>query len=78
MAFDDIVRVADLKTRASRFARVRREVKAADDDVVAIVDHFKPGVAELAGAAAAPPRRRARALGPRAHRARQRRRGRCR
>jgi indolepyruvate ferredoxin oxidoreductase beta subunit len=48
MAFDDIVRVADLKTRASRFARVRREVKAGDDEVLAIVDHFKPGVAELA------------------------------
>ena len=48
MAFDDIVRVADLKSRASRFERVRREVKADDGDVVAIVDHFKPGTAELA------------------------------
>jgi indolepyruvate ferredoxin oxidoreductase beta subunit len=48
MAFDDIVRVADLKTRASRFARVRREVKAEGDDVIRMVDHFKPGVAELA------------------------------
>jgi indolepyruvate ferredoxin oxidoreductase beta subunit len=48
MAFDDIVRVADLKSRASRFARVRREVKAGEHDVVAIVDHFKPGAAELA------------------------------
>ncbi len=48
MAFDDIVRVADLKTRASRFARVRREVKAENDDVLRVVDHFKPGVAELA------------------------------
>ena len=28
MAFDDVVRVADLKCRASRFARVRREVRA--------------------------------------------------
>ncbi len=48
MAFDDIVRVADLKTRASRFARVRGEVKAQGDDVLRIVDHFKPGAAELA------------------------------
>ncbi len=48
MAFDDIVRVADLKSRASRIARVRREVKAGDADVVAIVDHFKPGAAEVA------------------------------
>jgi len=49
MAFDDVVRVADLKTRAARFARVEREVKAERSDVIAIVDHFKPGVAEIAG-----------------------------
>ena len=49
MAFDDIVRVADLKSRASRFARVRREVGARSNDIVRIVDHFKPGVPEFAG-----------------------------
>ena len=49
MAFDDVVRVAALKCRASRFARVRREVGAQTGDIVRIVDHFKPGVAELAG-----------------------------
>ena len=49
MAFDDVVRVADLKCRASRFARVRREVVARDEDVVRIVDHMKPGIPELAG-----------------------------
>ncbi len=49
MAFDDVIRVAWLKCRASRFARVRREVGAHAGDVVRIVDHFKPGVAELAG-----------------------------
>ena len=49
MAFDDIVRVADLKSRASRWARVRQEVKAQDDDVVKLFDHFKPGVPEFAG-----------------------------
>ena len=48
MAFDDIVRVADLKCRASRFARVRQEVKASDEDLVRIYDHFKPGVPEVA------------------------------
>ena len=48
MAFDDIVRVADLKCRKSRFARVRREVAAGEDDIVHIVDYFKPGVAEFA------------------------------
>ena len=48
MAFDDIVRVADLKVRASRFARVRHEVGANDGDIVRIVDHFKPGIPEFA------------------------------
>ncbi len=49
MAFDDIVRVADLKSRASRFARIRREVKAAPDELLRVYDFFKPGVPELAG-----------------------------
>ena len=48
MAFDDIVRVADLKSRASRFARVRTEVKAGEADLLRVVDHFKPGVPEFA------------------------------
>ncbi|HEX7954039.1 MAG TPA: indolepyruvate oxidoreductase subunit beta family protein [Burkholderiales bacterium] len=48
MAYDDIVRVADLKCRASRFERVRREVKASADELVRIYDHFKPGVPEIA------------------------------
>jgi indolepyruvate ferredoxin oxidoreductase, beta subunit len=48
MAFDDIVRVADLKCRASRFARVRREVRAQDEELLRIYDHFKPGVPEVA------------------------------
>jgi indolepyruvate ferredoxin oxidoreductase beta subunit len=46
MAYDDIVRVADLKCRASRFERVRREVKASADDLVRIYDHL-PGVPEI-------------------------------
>ncbi|MBT2323297.1 indolepyruvate oxidoreductase subunit beta family protein [Variovorax paradoxus] len=48
MAFDDIVRVAELKSRASRAQRVRREVKAADEDIVKVYDHFKPGAPEFA------------------------------
>ena len=48
MAFDDIVRVADLKSRASRWERVTQEVKAKDGDVLKVYDHFKPGVPELA------------------------------
>jgi indolepyruvate ferredoxin oxidoreductase, beta subunit len=48
MAFDDIVRVADLKSRASRWDRVRREVKAKDGDLLRVYDHFKPGAPEFA------------------------------
>jgi indolepyruvate ferredoxin oxidoreductase beta subunit len=48
MAFDDIVRVADLKSRASRWARVQREVNAGDGDLLRLYDHFKPGVPEFA------------------------------
>ena len=49
MAFDDIVRVASLKLTAERWARVRREARAGDDDVLKVYDHFKPGVPEFAG-----------------------------
>jgi indolepyruvate ferredoxin oxidoreductase beta subunit len=49
MAFDDIVRVAQLKVRAARLARVRRELGAGDGDLVRVWDHFKPGIPELAG-----------------------------
>lgn len=48
MAFDDIVRVADLKSRVQRLGRVRQEVKASDADVLRLYDHFKPGIPELA------------------------------
>ena len=48
MAFDDIVRVAELKSRATREARVIGEVRAAPNDVVKIYDHFKPGIPEIA------------------------------
>ncbi|HSV47813.1 MAG TPA: indolepyruvate oxidoreductase subunit beta family protein [Ramlibacter sp.] len=48
MAFDDIVRVADLKSRTSRWQRVRKEVKIGETDLLALYDHFKPGVPEFA------------------------------
>jgi indolepyruvate ferredoxin oxidoreductase beta subunit len=48
MAFDDIVRVAELKCRAARFERVRGEVRVADGELLRVHDHFKPGVAEFA------------------------------
>ena len=48
MAFDDIVRVADLKSRASRWQRVLSEVKPGQDDLLHVYDHFKPGAPEFA------------------------------
>ncbi len=48
MAFDDIIRVADLKSRASRWQRVAGEVKAGEADLLKIYDHFKPGAPEFA------------------------------
>jgi indolepyruvate ferredoxin oxidoreductase beta subunit len=49
MSYDDVIRVADLKTRAERFARVRREVKAAADDVLGTEEFFHPRLEEMAG-----------------------------
>ncbi len=48
MSYDDIARVADLKSRGSRMARVRREVSAGHADLLAVYDYFKPGIAEIA------------------------------
>jgi indolepyruvate ferredoxin oxidoreductase beta subunit len=48
MAFDDIIRVADLKSRASRWQRVQGEVKAGAADLLKVYDHFKPGAPEFA------------------------------
>jgi indolepyruvate ferredoxin oxidoreductase, beta subunit len=48
MAYEDIIRVADLKTRASRFERVRREVGAKPGEPVVVIDYLKPGIEEFA------------------------------
>jgi len=48
MSYEDIVRVADLKTRKSRFERVRKEVGAKADEPVVVIDFLKPGVEEFA------------------------------
>ncbi|HZY20027.1 MAG TPA: indolepyruvate oxidoreductase subunit beta family protein [Ramlibacter sp.] len=58
MAFDDIVRVADLKSRASRWQRVQREVKPAEADLLKVFDHFKPGIPEFAALLPAGPAER--------------------
>ena len=48
MSYEDIIRVADLKTRRSRFERVRRETGAQDGEPVVVIDYLKPGVEEVA------------------------------
>ena len=49
MSFEDTIRVADLKTRSTRFARVRDEVRAEPNQLVGITEFMKPRVAEIAG-----------------------------
>ncbi len=48
MCYEDVIRVADLKTRASRFERVRAEVQAAPGEPLHIVEFLKPGLEEVA------------------------------
>lgn len=48
MAYDDIIRVADLKTRRSRFARIHDEMGAKDDNLVELTEFFHPRAAEVA------------------------------
>ncbi|MBC8951427.1 indolepyruvate oxidoreductase subunit beta family protein [Xenorhabdus sp. PB62.4] len=47
MAYEDTIRVADLKIRASRFERVRKDVKARDDQLVEINEFLHPRVEEV-------------------------------
>ena len=48
MAFDDIIQVAYLKSRVTRWQRVSSEVKLKEGELLKVYDHFKPGVPELA------------------------------
>jgi indolepyruvate ferredoxin oxidoreductase beta subunit len=47
MAYDDVIRVADLKTRGARLARVRAEIAAQPDQPVGITDFFHPRLEEV-------------------------------
>jgi len=48
MSYEDTIRVAALKTRATRFARVRAEVRAGAGQVLAIDEYLHPRVQEIA------------------------------
>ncbi|HJS85833.1 MAG TPA: indolepyruvate oxidoreductase subunit beta family protein [Acetobacteraceae bacterium] len=54
MSYEDTIRVADLKTRASRLSRVRAEVRARPDQVVRITEFMHPRPQEIADTLPAP------------------------
>jgi indolepyruvate ferredoxin oxidoreductase beta subunit len=47
MSYDDVIRVADLKTRAARFERVRTEALARADEIVDTTEFMHPRVPEI-------------------------------
>ena len=47
MTYEDTVRVAALKTRATRFERVHGEVRARDDQLLAIDEYMHPRLQEI-------------------------------
>jgi indolepyruvate ferredoxin oxidoreductase beta subunit len=49
MAYDDVIRVADLKTRASRFHRIEKEMGAGPDKVMRITEFMHPRIEEVCG-----------------------------
>ena len=58
MSYEDTVRVADLKTRRSRFERVAAEVRLGDDQLLEIGEFLHPRVEEIAETLPAPLGRR--------------------
>lgn len=49
MVYDDIIRVADLKLRTARSARVRDEVAIGPDAVLHVTEYFHPRAQEVCG-----------------------------
>ncbi len=49
MAYDDVIRVADLKTRTGRVGRIREEVAASPAQLVSATEFMHPGVDEICG-----------------------------
>lgn len=47
MSYEDTIRVADLKIRASRITRVRSEVQAADDQIMDVIEYMHPRLQEI-------------------------------
>ncbi len=49
MAYDDIIRVADLKTRQQRFARIKQEMDVRDERLLRLTEFMHPRAEEIAG-----------------------------
>jgi indolepyruvate ferredoxin oxidoreductase beta subunit len=49
MAYDDVIRVADLKTRGARFRRITSEMGATDANLVQLTEFMHPRAEEIAG-----------------------------
>lgn len=47
LCYDDLLRVADIKTRASRVQRVKDEVVVAEDQVLLLTEYFHPRFEEM-------------------------------
>ncbi len=54
MAYEDTIRVAELKIRPTRFERVRAEVRANDDQILEIAEFMHPRTQEIADTLPAP------------------------
>ena len=48
MAYEDVIRVADLKSRRARFEQIRMDYQAKPQEPVIVRDFLKPGVDEIA------------------------------
>ena len=49
MAYDDVIRVADLKTRAGRFDRIKAEMGVGQSHVLRLTEFLHPRAEEIAG-----------------------------
>jgi len=47
MSYEDVIRIADLKTRRDRIQRVRQEVGAREGEPLRLTEYLKPGLDEI-------------------------------
>ena len=48
MTYEDVARVAQLKTKPERFAKIREEAEMSDDQILTVTEFLKPGADEIA------------------------------